>query len=114
MEKTINTAIFIGIITIILIVWMWYKLSVNSRNLRNIKWTESDVTTHIIVTRYKEENIIDMLIPIINKKNVSIYIYNKGDEINKEEFEGINNIEIIKIRNIGWDSYPYVKHVILD
>jgi hypothetical protein len=113
MDKIINTGIFIGIITIIIIVWTCYRQSVNNNNnFKNIKWTESDVTTHIIVTRYKEENIIDMLLPIINKKNVSIYIYNKGDEMNKEEFEGINNIEIIKIRNIGWDSYPYIKHVI--
>jgi hypothetical protein len=109
MEKIINSAILIGIITIICIC---YKLSVNNNNIKNIKWTESDVTTHIIVTRYKEENIIKMLLPIINKKNVSIYIYNKGEEMNNEEFEEINNIEIIKIRNIGWDSYPYVKHVI--
>ena len=113
MDKTINTAIFIGIITIIVIILTWYKaLKYNNKNLENIKWTESDATTHIIVTRYKEESIIKMLLPIINKKNVSIFIYNKGDEINEEEFEGINNIEIIKIRNIGWDSYPYIKHVI--
>ena len=115
MNKTINTAIFIGIITIIVIMWTYYKLlkyNDKNLNLENIKWTESDATTHIIVTRYKEENIIKMLLPIINKKNVSIFIYNKGDEMNNEEFEGIDNIKIIKIRNLGWDSYPYVKHVI--
>ena len=98
MDKTINTAIFIGIITIIVIILTWYKaLKYNNKNLENIKWTESDATTHIIVTRYKEESIIKMLLPIINKKNVSIFIYNKGDEINEEEFEGINNIEIINM-----------------
>jgi hypothetical protein len=115
MDKTINTAIFIGIITIIIIALTYYRQLVknnNNNNFKNIKWIESDVTTHIIVTRYKEENIIDMLLPIINKKNVTIFIYNKGENMNEEEFEGINNIEIIKIRNIGWDSYPYIKHVI--
>jgi len=110
MEKTINPLIFIGIITITIIVWKWYKLSI--KNIENVRWTETEATTHIIVTRYKEENIVRMLLPIINKKNVSIFIYNKGNDLNEEEFEGINNLKIIKIQNLGWDSYPYIKHVI--
>jgi len=38
MEKTINQLIFIGIITITIIVWKWYKLSI--KNIENARYTE--------------------------------------------------------------------------
>jgi hypothetical protein len=80
--------------------------------LDDIEWTETDAITHIIITRFKEENIDKLIKPIKNKKNVKIFIYNKGNKIESEILEGVTNVKIIKIPNLGWDSYAYIKHVI--
>ena len=77
----------------------------------NLNWDENLYLTHIIITRYNEKNIDLLLKPIINKKNVIIYIYNKGDEFLDIPNDALN-IKIIKIPNLGWDSYGYITHII--
>jgi len=69
-------------------------------------------TIHIIITRYREPDLTKLLEPFINKKNISIYIYNKGDDIPYGISDNTNNISIINIPNLGWDSYGYISHVI--
>jgi len=75
-------------------------------------WRVNEHNTHILITRYKEPDIAKLLTPLINQPNVSIFIYNKGNDI----LDGIplhaTNIQIIKIPNLGWDAYAYFYHVI--
>jgi hypothetical protein len=67
---------------------------------------------HVIITRYKEPDISKLLLPIVDKKNISIYIYNKSDDIPTGIPNNATNINIINIPNLGWDSYGYISHVI--
>jgi hypothetical protein len=89
-----------------------YIYDINNKIIyNNLVWYENIYLTHIIITRYREKNINLLLKPLINKHNVIIYIYNKGDEF-LDIPDGALNIKIIKIPNLGWDSYGYVTHII--
>lgn len=83
----------------------------NEITYNNLVWYENIYLTHIIITRYREKNLKLLLKPLINKHNVIIYIYNKGDEF-LDIPDGALNIKIIKIPNLGWDSYGYITHII--
>jgi hypothetical protein len=67
---------------------------------------------HVIITRYREPDLTKLLEPFINNKNISIFIYNKGDDIPLGIPDNSYNITIINIPNLGWDSYGYITHVI--
>ena len=104
--------LLIGLIYICTRKYYYESMEILFLLLDDIEWTETDATTHIIITRFKEENIDKLIKPIKNKKNVTIFIYNKGDKINSEILEDVTNVKIIQIPNLGWDSYAYIKHVI--
>jgi hypothetical protein len=67
---------------------------------------------HILITRYKETDISIVLEPFINKKDTTIFIYNKGDDIPLGIPHNITNLEIIQLPNLGWDAYGFLYHVI--
>jgi len=69
-------------------------------------------TVHVLFTRYKEPDMSLILEPFINRRNIHVYIYNKGSDVPTGIPEDANNITIINIPNLGWDSYGYVYHVI--
>ena len=94
---------FIFLLIIILIPFFFYVM---------LPLMHSKATVHVIVTRYKEPDISELLKSLINQKNITVYIYNKGDDIPKGIPEDAHNIHIINIPNLGWDSYGYVYHVI--
>jgi len=75
-------------------------------------YTGSDPIIHIILTRYKENDISKLLIPFVNKKNIIIYIFNKEKDKPNGIPDNANNINIINIPNLGWDSYAYLYHII--
>jgi len=77
-----------------------------------IKWYENEYMSHIIITRYNEPDISRILKPFINKKNVTVFIYNKGQDIPFGIPDDATNVKMIQIPNLGWDSYGYVSHVI--
>jgi hypothetical protein len=102
------------IIILILIVFLIFYNYNNyylhfSNNLPN--WNPIS-TTHIIFTRYKESDISIILKPFINKKDTTIFIYNKGDDIPYGIPDYAINVNIISIPNLGWDAYGYLFHVI--
>jgi hypothetical protein len=68
--------------------------------------------THILFTRYKEPDMSILLHPFINKKNTTVYIYNKGNDIPLGIPLNTTNIHIINVPNIGWDSYGFIYHII--
>lgn len=68
--------------------------------------------THILFTRYKEPDMSILLYPFINKENTTIFIYNKGDDIPLGIPNNAKNIKIVKIPNLGWDSYAFLFHII--
>jgi hypothetical protein len=53
-----------------------------------------------------------LLKPFINKKNTTVFIYNKGDDIPNGIPDDATNINIVQIPNLGWDAYAYIYHVI--
>jgi hypothetical protein len=69
-------------------------------------------TIHILITRYKETDMRILLIPFFNKKNTTIYIYNKGDNIPFGIPKNIKNLKIIQLPNLGWDAYGFLYHII--
>jgi hypothetical protein len=116
---------YIGIYIIIAITILYvYRYNINnifwkknyneymSQLHENIKWTETNAQVHVIITKFNETNIEKMIEPLKNKKNVTIYIYNKGTKIDDALFADTTNVRIIEIPNLGWDSYAYFKHVI--
>jgi hypothetical protein len=50
---------------------------------------------HIIITRYKEPDISQLLSPFLDNKNIIIYIYNKGNDIPIGIPANAKNIHII-------------------
>ena len=76
------------------------------------EWIETPEICHILFTRYKEPDMSQLLSPLVNKKNVFIYIYNKGDDYPTGIPIESKNIQIINISNLGWDAYAYFHHVI--
>lgn len=62
---------------------------------------------HIVVTRYKESV---QWIKSLAKLGYSIYVYNKGDQI--EWPDAPSNVHIRDIPNIGFEEYGYVCHLI--
>ena len=58
--------------------------------------------THILITRYKETDMSIVLKPFINKKNTTIFIYNKGDDIPLGIPYNTKNLKIIQLPNLGW------------
>lgn len=68
--------------------------------------------THILITRYKETDMSIVLKPFINKKNTTIFIYNKGDDIPLGIPYNTKNLKIIQLPNLGWDAYGFLYHVI--
>jgi len=104
--------IFIGLIYLFTKEYYYQYMEILYILLDDVEWTETDAITHVIITRFKEENIDKLIKPIKNKKNVKIFIYNKGNNINSEVLEDVTNVKIIQIPNLGWDSYAYFKHVI--
>jgi hypothetical protein len=69
---------------------------------------------HILFTRYKETDMSMVLKPFINKKDTTIFIYNKGDDIPLGIPHNTTNLEIIQLPNLGWDAYGFLYHVIQD
>jgi hypothetical protein len=69
-------------------------------------------STHILFTRYKETDMSIILKPFINKKDTTIFIYNKGNDTPTGIPDDATNVNIINIPNLGWDSYGYIHHVI--
>jgi len=84
----------------------------NNVTYNNVEWVENVLMTHIIISRYREPDISNILKPLINKHNVKIFIYNKGDDIPLGIPSHAVNVKIIQIPNIGWDSYGYISHVV--
>jgi hypothetical protein len=84
----------------------------NLPNLSNRFKIENKESIHILITRYKETDMSIVLKPFINKKNTTIFIYNKGDDIPFTISNNIKNINIIKIPNLGWDAYGFLYHII--
>ena len=103
--------LFILVLLIICIVYKQYKLY-SYFNHEIVEWTENDHVSHIVYTRYKEPDMSLLLSPLINKKNLHIFIYNKGDDIPSGIPDDAKNIKIINIPNLGWDAYAYLYHVI--
>jgi len=100
--KNINKdLVFFG--TIISILFLFYII---------LPLTNNPATIHVIFTRYKEPDMSTLLQPFINKKNIHVFIYNKGDDVPGGIPDNANNITIIDIPNLGWDSYGYISHVI--
>jgi len=90
----------------------YYFDNIDESSFKKLNWEENIYTTHILITRFREEDISKILRPIVNKKNVKIFIYNKGKDIPSGIPNDANNIEVINIPNLGWDSYGYISHVI--
>ena len=84
----------------------------NLPNLSNRFKIENEKIIHILITRYKETDINIVLKPFINKKNTTIFIYNKGNDKPFGISNNIKNINIIKIPNLGWDAYGFLYHII--
>ena len=114
MEKIFYTLLVLIIICIYILWRKNYNEHMNQlyQKVEKVKWTETDALVHIIITKYNEIDIDKMIKPFKNKKNVMVYIYNKGNKIEDELFADATNVSIIEIPNLGWDSYAYFKHVI--
>jgi len=111
MTKNTNYIIIIFILFICIFkitTYIIYKSHFNS-----IPWNLPTKKVHIIITRYNEESnkLNQLLYSFINKKNTTVFIYNKGDD-NLIINDNIKNVNIIKIDNLGWDSYAFIMHVI--
>lgn len=77
----------------------------------HLHFTE-DIKVDVLFTRFREPDMSKLLEPLINKNNINIYIYNKGDDIPLGIPDDMTNIKIINIPNLGWDSYAYFYHII--
>lgn len=105
-----NKIVFILVILIIYILYNSYNEKLHfTQDIPN--WTPLS-TTHILITRFKEADISIILQPFINKKNTTIFIYNKSNDIPLGIPLNATNIKIIQIPNLGWDAYGYLYHVI--
>ena len=82
------------------------------QNLSNRFEIENEKIIHILITRYKETDMRILLIPFFNKKNTTIYIYNKGNNIPFGIPNNIKNLKIIQLPNLGWDAYGFLYHII--
>jgi hypothetical protein len=103
--------LYLSILLIICIVYKQYKLY-SFFNPEIVEWNENDHVSHIVYTRYKEPDMSTLLLPLVNKKNLHIYIYNKGDDIPSGIPDDARNVKIINIPNLGWDAYAYLYHVV--
>ena len=107
---------YIFIFIIIIIYIDTYKFNIPKiekiQNLSNRFEIENEKTIHILITRYKETDIRILLIPFFNKKNTTIYIYNKGNNIPFGIPNNIKNLKIIQLPNLGWDAYGFLYHII--
>jgi hypothetical protein len=101
MEDKYKYLVFYGIIIIILFFFYIILPLLNRQD-----------TVHVIFTRYKEPDMSVLLKPFIDRKNVHVYIYNKGDDIPYGIPDDACNVSIIDIPNLGWDSYGYISYVI--
>jgi hypothetical protein len=61
---------------------------------------------HIIVSRYNEKLTWLLNYPFTEFKYI---VYNKGDD---EDFEKLNVIKIINLKNVGRESHTYLYHII--
>jgi len=101
----INIIRYFFIFLIFVVLYKKYKL--------HTEFLEETLTEyHIIFTRFKEPDMSNVLKPFINIKNVKVFIYNKGDDIPTGIPKNATNVFIINIKNLGWDSYAYLFHVI--
>jgi len=109
MDKEVYKYIFY-----IIVIFILYDIILRILNSKCYSeyYTFGDPIIHILITRFKEQDITQIIEPFLNINNVIIYIYNKGKDIPKGIPENNNNIKIINIPNLGWDSYAYLKHVI--
>jgi hypothetical protein len=98
-----NQKYLIFILTIVLIPLFFYII---------LPLTHEKSTIHIIITRYKEPDLSIILKPFVNKKNIKVFIYNKGDDVPTGIPMESHNISLINIPNLGWDSYGYLFHLI--
>ena len=80
-------------------------------NLSNRFKIENKESIHILITRYKETDISILLRPFINKKNITVFIYNKGNDIPLGIPSNTKNLKIIQLPNLGWDSYGFLYHI---
>jgi len=96
---------YIYILVILLLLYI-----IITRNT-NLYFTEN-IKIDVLFTRFKEPDMTKLLEPLINKNNINIYIYNKGEDIPTGIPDNATNIKIINIPNLGWDSYAYFYHVI--
>jgi uncharacterized protein YggT (Ycf19 family) len=118
MDKNIKL-VFLNIIVLFSILIFFYAIiSKNNDQLSVQSIIQSMINPvvypiiHIIITRYKEPDISQLLSPFLDNKNIIIYIYNKGNDIPIGIPANAKNIHIIDIPNLGWDSYGYITHVI--
>jgi len=70
----------------------YYFDNIDESSFKKLNWEENIYTTHILITRFREEDISKILRPIVNKKNVKIFIYNKGKDIPSGIPNDANNI----------------------
>jgi hypothetical protein len=81
-------------------------------NYELINYSNPGTKIHILITRYKETDISIILKPFINKKDTTIFIYNKGNDIPLGIPNNTENLKIIQIPNLGWDAYGFLYHII--
>jgi hypothetical protein len=87
-------------------------INYESINYELINYSNPGTKIHILITRYKETDISIVVNTFINKKDTTIFIYNKGNDIPLGISNNIENIKIIQIPNLGWDAYGFLYHVI--
>jgi len=84
-----------------------YLINQEPINYELINYSNVGKKIHILITRYKETDISIIVNPFINKKDITIFIYNKGNNIPLGISNNIENIKIIQIPNLGWDTYGF-------
>ena len=89
-----------------------YLINQEPINQKLINHSNPGTKIHILITRYKETDISIVLKPFINKKDTTIFIYNKGNDIPLGIPNNTENLKIIQIPNLGWDAYGFVYHII--
>ena len=89
-----------------------YLINQEPINYKLINYSNVGKKIHILITRYKETDISIIVNPFINKKDITIFIYNKGNNIPLGISNNIENIKIIQIPNLGWDAYGFLYHII--
>ena len=78
-----------------------YLINQEPINQKLINHSNPGTKIHILITRYKETDISIVLKPFINKKDTTIFIYNKGNDIPLGIQNNIENLKIIQIPNLG-------------